>query len=272
MTTMVERAMARARELVGRQWAIKTDLNADGRVVSLRTGKLNDILAVMRPSGNEPVYARVMELSESSRLLTPSMYPTVTVVFSTDEEKIKAVTLRTYKEAIKVRFDLTEGKVAALGLRWEEGRFWTDEELAKEVAVDEVTVRPGRLTEAEVDAAANAAAVALEAEKEAAWAKGVLDQAEQLAAEAADEAAWAVSTAAELEDAAAAAAVLVVEGGPNSVVVLEAADKEASKAANEAAAALEEYYRRRFLVWSIVSSKPGYTWTRPNQATHGWMA
>ena len=232
--------MARARELVGRQWAIKTELNADGRVVSLRTGKLNDILAVMRPSGNEPVYARVMELSESSRLLTPSMYPTVTVVFSTDEEKIKAVTLRTYKEAVKVRFDLTEGKVAALGLRWEEGRFWTDEELAKEVAVDEVCVRPGLLTEAEVDAAANAAAVALEAEKEAAWAKGVLDQAEQVAAEAADEAAWAVSTAAELEDAAAAAAVLVVEGGPNSVVVLEAADKEASKAANEAAAALEE--------------------------------
>ena len=33
-----------------------------------------------------------------------------------------------------------------------------------------------------------------------------------------------------------------------------------------------EYYRRRFLVWSIVSSKPGYTWIRPNQATHGWMA
>ena len=237
---MMERAMARASELVGRQWAIKTDLNADGRVVSLRTGKLNDILAVMRPGGDEPVYARVMELSESSRVSSPSMYPTVTVVFSSDKARIEAVTLRTYKEMIKVRFDLTEDKIAALGLRWEDGRFWTEEELAREKAEDVFCDPPGLLTEAEVDAAAKAAADALESEREAAWAQDRLGDAERAAAEAADEAAWAVSKAAELEKAAAAAAVLVVDGGVGSLFVLEAADKEASRAASEAAVALEE--------------------------------
>ena len=231
--------MARANELVGRQWAIKTDLNADGRVVGLRTGKLNDILKVMRPGGDEPVYARVMELSESSRVSPPSMHPTVTVVFSSDKARIEAVTVRTYKEVIKVRFDLTEDKVAALGLRWEDGRFWTEEELAREKAEDEFCDPPGLLTEAEVDAAAKAAADALEGEREAAWAQGRLGDAERAAAEAAEEAAWAVSTAAELEKAAAAAAVLLGDGGVDSLFVFEAADKEASRAASEAAVALE---------------------------------
>ena len=66
MTTLIDSAMARAKEMVGRLWEISTELTHDGRVVGLRTARLNDVLVVMRPAG-EPVYARVMELSESSQ-------------------------------------------------------------------------------------------------------------------------------------------------------------------------------------------------------------
>ena len=205
----------------------------------MRTARLNDILVVMRPAG-EPVYARVMELSESSRTSTPGLHPTVTVVFSTDKARIEAVTLRTYKEVMQVQHDLTEAKVAALGLRWEEGRFWTESERATDDgALDEdFGPAPTLVTESEVVAAAEAAAAELELENEAAWAKVALDQAARMASEAADDAAEAVSLAAELEEAASAAAVMAVGGDGNSRAVLDAANREASKAAVEATVAL----------------------------------
>ena len=139
---------------------------------------------VTNDNGRETAVRLIMQLyqrdePESSRVSPPSMHPTVTVVFSSDKARIEAVTVRTYKEVIKVRFDLTEDKVAALGLRWEDGRFWTEEELAREKAEDEFCDPPGLLTEAEVDAAAKAAADALESEREAAWAQDRLGDAER---------------------------------------------------------------------------------------------
>ena len=242
---MIDSAMARAKEMVGRLWEISTELTHDGRVVGLRTARLNDVLVVMRPAG-EPVYARVMELSESSRTSTPSLHPTVTVIFSTDKERIEAVTLRTYKEVMQVQHDLTEAKVAALGLRWEEGRFWTESERATDAgALDEdFGPAPTLVTESEVVAAAEAAAAELELENEAAWARVALTQAARMASEAADDAAEAVSIAAELEEAASAAAVMAVGGDGNSRAVLDAADREASKAAMEATEALNEAQSR----------------------------
>ena len=231
--------------MVGRVWEISTELTHDGRVVGLRTARLNDVLIVMRPAG-EPVYARVMELSESSRTSTPSLHPTVTVIFSTDKARVEAVTLRTYKEVMQVQHDLTEAKVAALGLRWEEGRFWTESERAAEdgASDEDFGPVPALVDESEVVAAAEAAAIELELENEAAWARVALDQASRMASEAADDAAEAVSIAAQLEEAASAAAVMAVGGGGDSMTILDVADKEAAKAAVEATVALSEAQSR----------------------------
>ena len=83
MPSLRESALARAESAVGRIWPITCDLTTDGRVVSLRHAKLNARLVPMRATGQ--VFARVLEVSVSTRTGAPSLYPTVTVAFSNDE-------------------------------------------------------------------------------------------------------------------------------------------------------------------------------------------
>ena len=214
---------------MGRVWPITFDLTSDGRVVSLRHAKLNEKLVPMRAAGR--VFARVLEVSVSTRTGAPSLYPTVTVAFSNDEAELRVVTRQGFGH-LEVVHDLTEDKLAAVGLKWEDGRFWTEEERDREAwddDDDESSGLPGLVDEEEVEAAAEAAASALDLERIADWAALASEDAEREAADAADEASAAVAAAAELEQAAEAEAVLVV-GGRRSVEALGVADKMAARA------------------------------------------
>ena len=209
----------------------------------MRHAKLNARLVPMRATGQ--VFARVLEVSVSTRTGAPSLYPTVTVAFSNDEAELRVVTRHSFGH-LEVVHDLTEDKLAAVGLKWEDGRFWTEEERDREAwddDDDESSGLPGLVDEEEVEAAAEAAASALDLERRADWAALASEDAEREAADAADEASAAVAAAAELEQAAGAAAALMV-GGRGSGDALEAADKMAARGQAEAERALLEAQRR----------------------------
>ena len=95
----------------------------------MRHAKLNEKLVPMRAAGR--VFARVLEVSVSTRTGAPSLYPTVTVAFSNDEAELRVVTRQGFGH-LEVVHDLTEDKLAAVGLKWEDGRFWTEEERDRE--------------------------------------------------------------------------------------------------------------------------------------------
>ena len=210
----------------------------------MRHAKLNEKLVPMRAAGR--VFARVLEVSVSTRTGAPSLYPTVTVAFSNDEAELRVVTRQGFGH-LEVVHDLTEDKLAAVGLKWEEGRFWTEEERDREAwddDDDESSGLPGLVDEEEVEAAAEAAASALDLERIADWAALASEDAEREAADAADEASAAVAAAAELEQTAEAEAVLVV-GGRRRFEAFGVADRMAARAQADAERALLESQQRQ---------------------------
>ena len=128
MPSSTQRAtVARLALAIGRTWKVQAEVTDEFRVVGLRTPVLNEALAPMMEAARA-VYAKVLQLSEATR--DGGSGATVTVIFADAPEKLSGgiVTRANYRRSAATSADLTEKKLGALGLRFHDGRWWTEEE------------------------------------------------------------------------------------------------------------------------------------------------
>ena len=149
-----------------------------------------------------------------------------TVAFSQSIDKIKKINIKNYVRESITSADLDERQLAALGLYWNEGRYWTKVEEDEEARSEEES-ESGSLPEMEE-------AGELGAGTKEAYASVVASQAERAAVAAASEARVAVEAAAQLE-AAMAAAELAKGGAEAALLAREVAEIEAATAAHDEA-------------------------------------
>ena len=240
MPTVMQAAMSRAQSAVGRVWRAEVELDEKTRVVRLRNGDVNRVLAPLWAKG--PVYVKVLSVSEKQRKIGLSVNPTVTVVFSRSETECRGMTTTNYQKKAVAVADLNENQLSALGLCWNDGRYWTKEEeraalempdLEDEEQAEAEALEAAAAAEADAVAAAEAeaSAAALDARRDAAWAVEASMRIEREAAAAADEARAALEAAAREEAAAAAAANSVAA---DASLARDIAEVDAATATREA--------------------------------------
>ena len=224
MPTAMQAAMSRANSSVGRVWPACVELDKKSHVVGIRNAAINRALS--KKWGQGTVYVKVLEVSQAQRAKGLSMNPTVTVAFSQSIDKIKKISIKNHVREGITSADLDERQLAALGLYWNEGRYWTKVEEDDEARSEEES-ESGSLPEMEDEAGE------LGAETKESYASVVANQAERAAVAAASEARVAVEAAAQLE-AAMAAADLAKGGAEAALLAREVAEIEAATAAHEA--------------------------------------
>ena len=225
----MQAAMSRMNSAVGRVWPARVELDKQNHVVRMRNANINRALSHRWKQG--PIFVKVLEISEAQRLKGLSENPTVTVTFSMSLAKIKKMTVGNHRKEGIMSVDLDERQLAALGLNWSEGRFWTKEEEDDEMKSDQSSDSEElpELEEVGDDAAGAGSEVS-----QGNWASVVAGNAERAAeAAAAEEARVAVEAAAQMEAAAAAAAV--AEGAVEDAhLAREVAEIDAATAAKRA--------------------------------------
>ena len=203
-------------------------MDKQNHVVRMRNAHVNRALSHRWKQG--PIFVKVIEVSEAQRAKGLSENPTVTVSFSMSMAKIKKMTVGNHKKEGLVSVDLDERQLAALGLNWDDGRFWTKEEEDEEMEEDQSdSEEVPELEEVGEDAAGVGSKVS-----RGNWASVVSGNAERAAeVAAAEEARVAVEAAAQVEAAAAAAAV--AEGAvAEALLARRVAEIDAATAASEA--------------------------------------
>ena len=177
-----------------------------------------------------PVFVRVMEVSQAQQMRGLSMNPTVTVAFSQSMAKLEKMTINTYKKEALVYADLDEKQLSALGLNWNNGRYWTKEEEEEESESEHEESLPGLEDAEEAD---EADAALLVRQRRSDWAAVVSGEAERETAGAAAEACVAFEVGEQLQ-AAVAAATVAAGDVAEARLAREVAEIEAAVAAQAA--------------------------------------
>ena len=224
MPTAMQAAMARANSAVGRVWPACVELDKKSHVVGVRNASINRALSKRWAHG--VIYVKVIEVSQAQRARGLSMNPTVTVSFSHSKEKIERMSVDNYLRESITCADLDEKQLSALGLYWNEGRYWTREEEEAEESPPAEECESDDLPELEeVDS--------LGTKAKGSYAAAVAGQAERAAVAAAMEERVAIEAAAQLE--AAEAAKELASGGVGAAhLARQVAEIEAATAAQVA--------------------------------------
>ena len=122
----MQAAMSRANSAVDRVWPACVELDKKSHVVGVRNAGINRALSKRWAQGT--IYVKVIEVSQAQRAKGLSMNPTVTVSFSQSKNKIEKMSVNNYLKEGITSADLDEKQLSALGLYWNEGRYWTKEE------------------------------------------------------------------------------------------------------------------------------------------------
>ena len=224
MPTAMQAAMSRANSAVDRVWPACVELDKKSHVVGVRNAGINRALSKRWAQGT--IYVKVIEVSQAQRAKGLSMNPTVTVSFSQSKNKIEKMSVNNYLKEGITSADLDEKQLSALGLYWNEGRYWTKEEEEAEELLSEEEYESDDLPELEeVDS--------LGTKAKGSYAAAVAGQAERAAVTAAMEARVAIEATAQLE-AAEAAAKLASGGVDAAHLARQVAEIEAATAAQVA--------------------------------------